>query len=363
MKYLLAFIFFLVQTGLLFAQENSNEGEFNFKGFTDVYYTYNFNQPESKNNTGRVFDWRHNSISVGMIQGQMNYRNGDTEIVGDLLFGPSGNVANYGNIVGGTGIVIKQAYIAHHFNDKLTMTVGQYGTHMGYEPVESTENVNYSVSYQFSYGPIYHTGIKFDYNLNENWSVLFGIVNGWDELLDVNDRKSITLQIGTTVIEGAELYLNWIGGDEYNSPANFGSYRGSYSYLFDFVGKYNVSENFKIGINSGYGSFNTASRFLTNDPHSHNGTWWAAAAYLQYFPSETLSIGFRAEHFEDEGNLRSTLGTMNGLTFTLGYNLSENFTVKPELRIDTSENKIFDTADGDGNTSQPTLGIAFIGKF
>ncbi len=339
-----------------------NDSKFTFSGYLDAFYSYNLNKPTDLRNDFRVFDNRHNTIQVGLIQTQLTYTTGDLEIVGDITFGPNANVANYGNVIAGSAIVIKQAYLAYHFNDKLKLTVGQYGTHMGFEPIESYLNFNYSLSYQFAYGPIYHTGIKLDYQLNENWSVMAGVVNGWDELIDVNESKSITLQVATTAIPNAELALNWIGGDENGSPASWGNFEGSYTSLVDIAGRYHISDNFMLGTNAGFGWYNTTAQFFNGaDPYSGNGTWWAAAFYIQYYLNDEVGIGFRGERIDDPNSFRTGVGSLNGLTFTVDYKLSENFMIKPEIRIDQSDNAVFTSSDG-ANTTQPTIGIAFIGK-
>ena len=58
---------------------------------------------------------------------------------------------------------IKQLFITYSPVEKLTFTLGNFGTHVGYEVIDAPANVNYSTSYMFSNGPFYHTGLKADY--------------------------------------------------------------------------------------------------------------------------------------------------------------------------------------------------------
>ena len=81
----------------------------------------------------------------------------------------------------------------------------------------------------------------------------------------------------------------------------------------------------------------------------HTGTFKDSLSKAQSYPFIHEVKGFRIG-----------LGSLNGLTFTADYRLSNNFIIKPEIRIDQSDIAIFISSDG-MNTTQPTIGIAFIG--
>jgi hypothetical protein len=51
-------------------------------------------------------------------------------------------------------------FIDYAATDKLTLTAGSWGTHIGYELLDAPENDIYSMSYAFSYGPFYIQVLK-----------------------------------------------------------------------------------------------------------------------------------------------------------------------------------------------------------
>ena len=200
-----------------------------------------------------------------------------------------------------------------------------------------------------------------DFKLNEDWNLMAGIVNGWDEIQDSNEKKNLTFQVNTTFIDNVDLTFSWIGGDESSSVSSFGFNEGSFTSLFDFVGSFKISDSFTLATNSSFGSYRAAPN--SNIPplqYSSNGSWWAVGLYAYYFPSENIGLAFRNEYFRDPDNYRPIPGSLSSITFTVDYKVSDYFKIKPELRIDISEDEIFEGLNGATNTTQPTLGLALL---
>ena len=373
-KFLLLIALVFVCGSTLYAQDSeqvieSEKGNLAISGYVDAYYQYNFNDPESGVNKGRVFDLHHNQFSLGLVQAMFTYTKGRLTGVADLTVGPNADLANFGNE--GTARLIKQAYISYAISDKVGFTVGQYGTHIGYELIDAPLNFNYSLSYLFGNGPFYHTGAKFDFALSESVGLMVGVVNGWDALVDYNEKKSITAQFSVAPSDEFSLYLNWIGGDEYDvrSPAGnsfFGSTEDSFTSLFDLTTSYQASDAFLIGLNAAYGSFKSgADTPVDGDPYSDDVTWGGAALYLNYATSETFALGFRGEYFSDPDGVRySGPLEVTAFTFTGDIKLADgSFMIKPEIRMDFAKDEFFEKGDDDTSKSQVTAGAAFIYAF
>jgi hypothetical protein len=266
-----------------------------------------------------------------------------------------------------TSLAIKQAYFSYNLTDKLAFTIGQYGTHIGYELIDAPLNFNYSLSYLFGNGPFYHTGAKLDYAVSNKLGLMFGVVNGWDMLQDLNKRKSITAQVHLMPVEGFHVYANWIGGDEHNGNSTFGSIKGSYTSLFDLTTFYQATDKFKIGVNAAHGSYSTGSNVVEapGDPFTADATWRGAALYLNYAATEKFGLGFRAERFDDPKGVRY-FGQFTGNEFTLTGDIklaNGHVNIKPELRIDTAKDAFFEDTNGNLKKSQATFGAAFIYTF
>jgi hypothetical protein len=361
---------FLASANITKAQEepsapaSESKGTLDLTGYVDTYYQYNLNRPASGLNQGRIFDLYHNQFNLGLVQTMFTYNKDRVTVVADLTLGPNADLGNFGNV--GTARFIKQAYIAYDLSDKFRFTIGQYGTHIGYELIDAPLNYNYSLSYLFGNGPFYHTGAKVDYTASDRFGLMLGVVNGWDGLRDFNDKKSIAAQVHVSPVEGWDVYANWIGGDEYNTLSAFGDTRGSYTSLFDLTTSYEVSDAFKIGLNAAYGSFSTGtSEYNVADPWSRDATWKGAALYLNFNTSDTFGFGIRGEYFSDPSGVRY-FGPLEATALTLTGDLKlaqGKFNIKPEIRHDIAKDLFFEGSIGNLKKTQTTIGAAFIYSF
>ena len=352
-------------------KKKDDEGEFTFSGYVDTYYQYNFNDPVSRGNAGRIFDIAHDNFSLGLVQTAFGYTTPKSEVFVDLTFGPNAELGNFGNTIfsdGSSALSIKQAYFAYNISDKVKFTVGQYGTHIGYELIDAPANFNYSLSYLFGNGPFYHTGAKFDFSISDNFGFMVGVVNGWDALLDFNDKKSLTAQVFFAPVDGWDVYVNWIGGDEYDGVSAFGETEGSFTSLFDLTTTFQATDEFLIGLNAAYGTFATGADAVDdNDPYSKDADWGGVALYLNYAFSDAFGLGLRTEFFEDYSGIRypGTPGFSSfSTTLTGDIKLDGGrFNIKPELRLDSNNADFFDDSDGALSSSMFTAGVAFIYSF
>lgn len=348
--------------------EEEKKGKLTISGYVDVYYQYNFNNPQfvandassmgasylpTVDNVGRIFDIKHNQFSLGLVQTKFAYTTDKSEVVVDLGYGPNSALGNFGNVFGNT-IGIKQAYLAYKVTDKLTATVGQFGTHLGYELIDAPLNYNYSLSYLFGNGPFYHTGLKASYAFSERFGLMAGIVNGWDAMYDFNKSKSVIAQLYVKPVDGWDVYINYVGGDEKNgySFPTIGAVNDSLkstSHIFDITTTFQATDAFKIGVNAAYGFGNKLKPDATQEDGFSKASWYGAALYLNYSFNEVFGLGLRAEHFNDQDGVRyvSAFGfqaigpgtvtgvKVNGLTLTGDIKLRDgHFNLKPEFRLD-----------------------------
>ena len=199
-----------------------DEGKFTVSGYIDSYYMTALNNPKSGNVMGyyanspaavgysRAFDRLTDQFALGLVQTKFSYVNKKSEMVIDLTFGPNAELGNFGNqrynvappgstngyatgfspsnnnqhILYGTGAAIKQAYFKYNITDKLSFTVGQFGTHIGYEVIDAPVNYHYSLSNLFNNGPFYHVGGKINYAFSDK----FGVMVGFGKQLGCYDR-------------------------------------------------------------------------------------------------------------------------------------------------------------------------------
>lgn len=366
-----------------FSQENTEDsGKFTFSGYVDSYYMANFNSPVDRSNLGtsfsaRAFDQKSGQFSIGLVQTKMTYSTSKIDIVGDLTFGPNADLGNYGNVIGripgstGTALAIKQAYVTWKATDKLSLTMGQFGTHIGYEVIDAPINYHYSLSNLFNNGPFYHVGLKAQYTFSDKVYLMAGVVNNVDNLDDNNRAKGIIGQLFVSPIAGWNVYLNVISSAEGNADATGKTPDGTYN-LFDLTSTYQISPKFMLGINAASGSQTGNYQTLASNPKfvKNSGTWGGVAFYTNYFVSDVFSIGARYENFNNQDAVRglrvdNTTGvTVNSLTVTTTFTVADgHLLIKPEFRSDSFDKNFFVDGDGKNQKSQATLGLAIIAKF
>src|SRR5690606_36634801 len=106
---LLSLCLILMGTSSLAQDTTSAEGSLTISGYVEAYYQYNFNDPLSRSNSGRIFDVNHNQFSLGLVQTMFTYTKGKLTGVADITFGPNADLGNFGN--SGTALNIMQAYM------------------------------------------------------------------------------------------------------------------------------------------------------------------------------------------------------------------------------------------------------------
>ncbi|MHA8049811.1 porin [Aquirufa sp. ROCK-SH2] len=358
-----------------FSQEKETESsKFTFSGYIDSYYFLNFNSPSNRSNLGasgyeRAFDQKSSQFSLGLVQTKFGYSTKSSDVVVDLTFGPNADLGQYGNVVGplgvgkaSTALAIKQAYFNWKATDKLTFTVGQFGTHIGYEVIDAPVNYNYSLSNLFNNGPFYHIGAKANYAFSDKFAIMAGLVNNVDNLNDNNSSKGLIGQLFVSPSSGWNVYVNGITSDESND--NDGS---SYN-LLDLTTSYQISPKYLIGLNAAYGS--QSGDYQGGGNIGKSKEWGGVALYSNYSFTDKFSLGGRYEVFDNTSGARGLRNADGGGTNVSSLTLTATFTaaeghllIKPELRTDAYKTEQFTDGNGKAQKSQTTLGAVFIYKF
>ena len=327
-------------------------------GYVDTYYSFNFNK-DAEESPQRIFDSAHNEFRLGLVQTKFEVGNDDWGVVADLVHGPNAELGNFGNVDSEgkslTSSAVKQAYANVSMWD-FTLTVGQYNTHIGYEVIEASLNSHYSLSNLFGYGPFYHVGAKLDYAIMEELAVMIGVTNGWDAAgnFDINSGKSITAQVGIAFLEGLDIYLNYMGGDESEED-------GGWRNIYDLTSTYELNDSLKFGLNGAVGTDSLAENVDSK-------AWFGAAFYIDYIfnpeAKHTYMLSVRNEYFSDKDGVRGFAGGVGaytyGLTVTGTASLyNGGFLIKPEVRFDLSDKAIYANAQED----QVTFAVSFIGVY
>lgn len=310
MKHLLTLILLLLCTIITAqeAQDKTPSKTFSFEGSVDAYYRTNITAPNDDNQIAPATSFADKSgFSLGMANIIFAYEKGKVGGVADLVFGPRGEAAS--------ATVLNQLFVFYNISENTKLTFGKFNTFLGYEVIAPAGNFNYSTSYLFSNGPFSHTGIKVDFTLSEDLSLMLGVFNQTD-ITEFNPDGSYAI--------GAQLgyssqYLNLL-----YDAAGLG-------FEIDYTGGFNASDKFFIGLNAAYAD---------NDGEGFYGV----DLYPQYSVSESFSLGLRGEYFKTMSEFSDDDPSVTGLTLTGSYTI-EDLTIKPELRLDSGSEDLFIDTD------------------
>lgn len=310
----------LVSALNLFAQDTeTTKPVLSISGSVDAYYqTYLTAPDDSESNFGTAFA-KKSGFALGMGNIIASYDGAKAGVVLDLVTGPRGAEATFNSdIVDG---IVNQAYVYWNISETTTLTFGRFNTFLGYEVIAPAANFNYSTSYLFSSGPFSHMGIKADFALSDDFSLMLAVTNPWD----TNDTSAT----GEYAV-GAQLgYKGQFLNLYYDSGNNDGL-----GFEIDYTGGFDLSDSFFLGINAAYND-NDGSGF------------YGAALYPQVATSESFTLGLRGEYFAlhdgDVDNLPSVFAT----TITGSYTI-DNLIIKPEIRLDSWTNNDAAFIDNDG---------------
>ena len=327
------FALLILSSSMIFAQEAS-ESTFEVSGSVDAYFRSGDYAPYTS-------FANLNGFALGMANVVLSYEGEKHGFVADFVYGPRGTDAVFAS--NGSSSIVNQLYIYYNVSDNFTLTLGNFNTFLGYEVISPTANFNYSTSYMFSYGPFSHSGIKADFALSDNASLMLGVFNQTDYTEGNFDGDGLPFD---SYMFGAQLglygqYINLLAGDDYTQ--------------IDYTGGFNLSESFFLGINA------TSTKLAGDVGFS------GVALYPQLALSDTFSIGLRGEIFDETSGGVGALGvTEDGdntsLTITGSYS-SGNFTLKPEIRIDSASAEIYSKNISDYTDNLASFVLAAIYSF
>ena len=308
-------------------------------GGVDVYYRGSGSSAPSKT----AYTSAVNAFQLGTANVVIAKDLGKIGFTADLYFGQRAQETNYNYPVTTTLSPLKQLFVTYKPSDKLKFTLGEFTTFFDYELIEAYNNLNYSTSYTFSNGPFFHTGIKMEYAFTSKFSGLIGVFDVTDTK-GFSDNKHIGAQLA--YVDGPfKGYLNFLNGTGLDSANNSN---------VNFVGSYQVTPKFGVGLNLEYKSSSPNAKIS-----STSTSWTGVGLYLNYAISDKFLLALRGENFDDTKGLAGYGTTMN--EFTLSGNIKvDALTFIPEIRFDSAgdNKKLFN-----GSTTDFSYLLAAVYKF
>lgn len=354
----------VLTTGRLFAEEPAAP-PFQISGFVDTYYSFNFNKPDSNSNgTSSNFDFDHNTFSLSLAEIVFQKAAAPTGFRIDLDFGPTADFVHGANITTHPPIHpattegeifknIQQAYVTWATPIGLTLDMGKFVTHMGFEVIESKDNWNYTRGLLFCCAiPYYHAGLRANYPISDKLWINGYLLNGWNNVVETNNGKTFGAQVGIVPIKPLTIILNWVG-PERSPTGTVGGFQDKQ--VYDVIAVFNATDTLSFAANYDYG---TQDPIGGGDSMSYSGI----ALYARW-AKEDCAFAVRLENAtDDDGVMFGTVdNTVQEATLTAEHKVAGNLLVRAELRHDKADKDIF--ADEGGavtdTQSRAVLGVVY----
>lgn len=309
--------------------DSAELGKMNIKGYVDVYYGFDFNQPKTSDRPYAISSPRHNEVNINLAYIDLRYQNDRVRarfIPGVGTYVNSNYAAESGSLKN-----IIEANVGLRLSERKDIWVdaGVMGSPFTNETAISKDHLMYSRSFAPEYVPYYLSGVRLTYPFNPKLTGYFYVVNGWQQITDVNNPLSVATQLEWKPT--SNLLINWdtYAGDEYSATQPLNGMR----YFSDIYLIYNPNARWKL-TSCIYGGIQERKDTVTGK--WNDVTWWQANMIAQYSFNQRTALAARLEYFEDMGNaVIRPITTTNGFTsYSAGACLNVKVTKNALFRLE-----------------------------
>lgn len=241
---------------------------------------------------------------------------------------------------------LTQGYL-QYATGPLTIIGGKYTTMHGTEVIWSPNNANFSRSILFGAVPFTHTGVRATYAISDTLTVMGGVNNGWDQLVDQNKGKTLELGVTATPIKPLSITASVMSGQEFSSITGTNGRRDS----INLVGSYTIMEPLSVGLE--YLRVTQKDAVIDGGGANAKMKYDGLAGYVSYLFMPKMKATVRAETFSDKDGFHfgTTDTKYREFTLTAAYLAADNFELRGEVRTDRATNAVF----SDGSNMSKTL--------
>jgi hypothetical protein len=318
-------------------------------GYIDAAYTHANRDIEGGNFSPRVFDSYNNSFVLHQVGLQIakQPKQGAGGLV-NVTAGRDATIIHSSPDTSASTFDITQGYLQYAIGS-LTVIGGKFTTLHGAEVIWSPGNVNYSRSILFGAEPFTHTGLRATYALSDSFSLIGGINNGWDQLVDLNKGKTLELGVTAAPIKPLSLAASYYGGQEPSAVSGATGRRDS----FDFTATWKLGDPLSVGLE--YLRVSQEDAVPDGAGGTRSATYSGIAGYLSWTFMPKMRLSLRAEAFDDKDGFRfpvaaavaGTTGTKHReFTTTVAWLAADNFELRGEVRADRADQSVY--SDGGG---------------
>jgi hypothetical protein len=339
LSFFLCFIL-VVSAGSAIAQDN-----FSSSLFIDTYSAYSKNELINSERAYFTQASQNNDFHLNLASAGIGYDDGS--IRGKLVgqYGDSVDI-NYNAEPQDSFKFVQESYLGFYLDEKTSVDVGTFLSHIGAESWLSKDNLNYTRSFIAEFSPYYETGVRLSHKFDSNWSAQLLGLNGWQNTTD-NRHPALGTQVSYTD-DGLTLTSNTFVGEE-----NYGT-----RLFHNFIASKTLESGFSV-----IGSIDVGHQSESSDL---NGTWWGYALMAKQSLNSALSLNGRFEYYTDPNGIIVTSTTGQdfesyGASLGLDASLGSGLFLRGEVKHLFSPNRIF--KDNQNDTDSDTLFVLSLSFF
>jgi len=324
------------------------------EGFVDAYANFNANspKPQTGGNLGRNFDVT-NGFAMHWAGVNVSYAPEPVGATVGLRFGPGAMLFNAGSDSGAGLAFVKQAFASWKPVEgaPFQLDFGKFDTWIGAEVADSQYNMTYTRSALFTTQPLFHTGLRIDIPVSEQFDLKLYAVNGYNNSLDNNAMKTFGATVGLTPVKDVGVYLNYIGGPEQpdlaagtmgGAPTVVSGANSRWRHLVDLVADFKFGHGHVL-VNADYGTEKLAAGTIAPTDPEKSVSWFGGNLTFGYAVTDLFAFAVRGGYLSDpDGYVAPFWGAPLGQaasvidgTLTLAFTPTPNLMIKLEPRIDS----------------------------
>jgi hypothetical protein len=334
---------------------------FKLTGFAEASYAYSGRSSGDTTIVGRLYDRLQNRFTLNALAVVLDKPYDPAKFSagfhGELLLGQDATVIQSNGFNLGAQADLPHLYVTLNVptasGNGLQFKLGRIPTLLGLEVIETYANPNWSEGNQFIYVENFTAlGVSVETKFNNYVDAQFRVINGWDQVSDNNNRKSLMGRLG--IYPDALTSLGIVG---YWGPEEAG---------INTANRYGVEGLVwrKLGKAAAWlqGDFGKEQANAALPVPTRDAQWWAVGGWVTYDASASFGLALRGDYVDDRDGARTSgvfgfpanTGQKFGSgTATLNIRTWPNAVVRPELRYDRSTLAAFD-----GKKNQVTLALA-----
>jgi hypothetical protein len=247
---------------------------------------------------------------------------------------------------------IYEANVGYKFSEKVSVDAGILPSHIGSESAIAKDSWNLSRSILAENSPYYETGLKLNYSPNDQWTLALLVLQGWQNIKDLNSSKALGTQIVFKPNDKLSFNSSSFIGNE--KPDSVKQPRLYHNFYFT----YHISSKLKTLFMLDLG----AERKVDKDGYNN---WMGTALLLQYSFAKRFAAGARGEFYKDKNgviisNYLPAKFETTGLAVNLDYHPIKYMVIRGEIRYLHAKDKIFERNNSPVQSNFSILGsVAF----